>query len=318
MKTLKEAYSRYFRIGAAVNPRSLERFGDLVGSQFSSLTCENEMKFASIEPKPGEYTFGGADIVYDFAKRNDIPMRGHTLLWHAQTPMWVYEGGRDAALARIKSHMLAMAGRYPDIWSWDVVNETIADDKTGALRRSPAYEAIGPDYLRVVYRMAAEIFPNAQLVLNDYNELSPEKRAGMIRAAKDINAEGNIVSTIGMQGHWNIWVDPDDVRRCISEIAEAGFRVQVTELDLSCFKWDEREPEDRDTPEYRAQLAKAYGSIFAVFREFADVIDAVTFWGVDDGSSWLNGFPAGRRPNWPLLFDREGKPKEAYYAVTEF
>jgi endo-1,4-beta-xylanase len=54
-----------------------------------------------------------------------------------------------------------------------------------------------------------------------------------------------------------------------------------------------------------------------MFLRHADVIGRVTFWGVHDGRSWLNNFPIRGRTDYPLLFDRGGKPKPAFFGVTK-
>jgi len=69
--------------------------------------------------------------------------------------------------------------------------------------------------------------------------------------------------------------------------------------------------------EIQKALAKRYAEIFAVLLKHRDAITRVTFWGVTDRDSWLNYFPARGRTNYPLLFDREGKPKPAFDAVIQ-
>jgi len=65
------------------------------------------------------------------------------------------------------------------------------------------------------------------------------------------------------------------------------------------------------------QQAGDYQNLFKLFLKYKDKVDRVTFWGVNDGQSWLNGWPVRGRTNYPLLFDREFKPKLAYYKVLE-
>ena len=62
-------------------------------------------------------------------------------------------------------------------------------------------------------------------------------------------------------------------------------------------------------------LARRYEDLFRVYLDHRDVIDRVTFWGVADRDSWLNGWPVRGRTNYPLLFDRNNKPKLAYQRV---
>ena len=71
-------------------------------------------------------------------------------------------------------------------------------------------------------------------------------------------------------------------------------------------------PED-DVAKRHAEL---YGKLFAMFLRRQKDIGRITFWGVHDGRSWLNNFPVRGRTDYPLLFDRQGKPKAAFIAVT--
>ena len=63
------------------------------------------------------------------------------------------------------------------------------------------------------------------------------------------------------------------------------------------------------------QLTARYEELFRIFWRKRDKIDRVTFWGAHDGLSWKNGYPIPRRTNYPLLFDRDRRPKPAYDAV---
>jgi endo-1,4-beta-xylanase len=61
--------------------------------------------------------------------------------------------------------------------------------------------------------------------------------------------------------------------------------------------------------------AKAYADLFALFLKYKSNVTRVTFWGVADGESWLNGWPIPGRTNYPLLFDRNFQPKPAFYSI---
>jgi endo-1,4-beta-xylanase len=64
-------------------------------------------------------------------------------------------------------------------------------------------------------------------------------------------------------------------------------------------------------------LAKRYAALFGVYLKHRDAVTRVTFWGVTDGDSWKNNFPVRGRTNYPLLFDRAGKPMSAFDAVMQ-
>jgi len=63
------------------------------------------------------------------------------------------------------------------------------------------------------------------------------------------------------------------------------------------------------------KFTEGYESLFKLFIKYKDKISRVTFWGVHDGQSWLNGWPIKGRTNYPLLFDRKYQPKEAYFKL---
>ncbi len=42
------------------------------------------------------YDFAPADALVEFAKANHMELAGHTLVWHSQTPNWVFEGSHPA------------------------------------------------------------------------------------------------------------------------------------------------------------------------------------------------------------------------------
>ena len=88
--SLWEAYSDYFLIGTAVNSRTLNTHRDLIVKHFNSITAENEMKFDALQPTEGIFNFYRADQMIEFAKENNIQVRGHVLVWHSQTPSWVF------------------------------------------------------------------------------------------------------------------------------------------------------------------------------------------------------------------------------------
>lgn len=132
---LKTIFAEDYKIGAAVNPLTIQSQEHLLAYHFNSITAENEMKFESLHPLEDIYNFKLADELVAFARKYHMVMRGHTLVWHNQTTDWLFEdkkGGpvsKEALLARLKSHIQTVVGRYKeDIYAWDVVNEVIADE----------------------------------------------------------------------------------------------------------------------------------------------------------------------------------------------
>jgi len=316
---LAQAYSPYFRIGAAVNRRTLVSHAGLLQRHFNSITAENEMKWASIQPTPGDFRFDAADRMVAFAEAHRMGVRGHTLVWHNQTPDWVFTGDRAQLLSRMQDHIQTVMGRYRGrVYSWDVVNEAVADGGDDLLRASRWLLGVGEDYIAEAFRMAHRVDPDAQLLYNDYNETTPAKRDRIHRLVKDLRGQGVPVHGIGLQGHWRLNTpSAADIRATLELYASLGVRLQVTELDISLHDWNDRsaggpEPD----PDRLERQGQRYGEIFGIFREYRAVLDAVTLWGVADDATWLDNFPVRARKDWPLLFDVHHGEKPAFRAVA--
>lgn len=349
MKTLKEAYKNYFTVGAAVAAHWIDEAASTVAAHFDTVTAENEMKYVGIHPhdyprpdfrkmKPGtrpeppeltrrerfvhpsmETDFAPADKICNFARENGLLVRGHTLMWHGSYPWGIFEQLTPEEIwANTLEHFEMTAKHFPDCWCWDVVNEVI-DDHGGYLRDTVFKQKLGDDYLIKVYELARKYFPKAKLVTNDYNEFRPDKRDANLKLINILKERG-LVDAIGCQSHINVRMteeDFDNVKRGLDMYAATGLRIHVTEMDVNALDWANP---DAPVPENAQELvAQIYGKMFKIFRDYSEVIDNVTVWGVSDKYSWLNGFKNrdGVR-NFPLFFDEEYKPKEALLRVIDF
>lgn len=341
-RSLKDAYRGTFRIGAALNPAQFEnrdpRGNPIIAAHFNTISPENALKWESLHPRADGYEFGQADRYVAFGEKHGMFIVGHTLVWHSQTPRWVFQDAqgqpltREALLDRMRDHISTVVGRYKGrIGGWDVVNEALNED--GTMRQSPWYRIIGEDYILKAFEFAHEADPAAELYYNDYSLENEAKRTGAVELIRKLKAAGAPITGIGLQGHMRL--DRPDARQeaeTIEAFAALGIRVHITELDVDILPRTTRtdsadiaataagnaqaNPYTEGLPEGMQQaLAARYAELFDVFVQHRDAIDRVTFWGVTDGDSWLNNFPTRRRTNYPLLFDREGKPKAAFDAV---
>lgn len=321
---LHEAYQELFHIGAAVNPMTLITQKDLLLQHFNSITAENEMKFVSVQPEEGQFTFEDADRLVAFAMENKMAVRGHTLVWHNQTPNWVFEnqsGGvtdRETLLARMKSHIDEVVGRYKgSIYAWDVVNEAVSDSGEQILRPSKWLDIIGEDFIAKAFEYAHEADKDALLFYNDYNESVPEKRDKIVALVKSLKEQDIPIHGVGLQAHWGV-VHPtlDHIREAIERYAALDVKLHITEMDVSHFAHDDRRTDLAAPTEEMLELqAERYAQFFQLFKEYSDHITSVTFWGAADDYTWLDHFPVRNRKNWPFLFDTQHKPKAAFWDV---
>jgi len=341
--TLKDAFRNAFLVGAAINADQItgkDARGDaIILQQFNSITPENVMKWEVIHPRPDAYDFTLADRYVEFGLKNHMFIVGHNLCWHSQTPGWVFkdEKGnpltREALLQRLHDHIQTVVGRYKGkVDSWDVVNEALNED--GTLRQSPWMKIIGEDYIIKAFQYAHEADPRVQLNYNDYNLETPAKRKGAIELVKKLQAAGVPIAVVGDQGHLHLdGPSAADEEATVTDLAAAGVKVAITELDIDVLPsaWGQTadvslnmqenpklNPYAKGLPDSVQQaLAKRYADLFAVYWKHRDVINRITLWGVTDGDSWLNDWPVRGRSSYPLLFDRDGKPKPALDAVLK-
>ncbi|MDQ0226169.1 endo-1,4-beta-xylanase [Metabacillus niabensis] len=322
--SLSEVYKDDFKVGAAVNPITLHSQKELIIKHFNSLTAENEMKFESLQPEEGTFTFDKADQLLSFANENHKSVRGHTLVWHNQTPDWVFKtkkgtiADRYTLLERMNTHISTVMERYKgQIYSWDVVNEAVADTGVSLLRDSKWKDIVGEDFIDKAFEYAHLADPNAALFYNDYNESHPEKREKIYSLTKSLVEKGVPIHGIGLQAHWNIYSPSlDHIRVAIERYASLGLQIHITEMDVSVYDVDDKRTDVKvPTQEMIIKQTERYNSFFELFREYSDVITSVTFWGAADDYTWLDDFPVRGRKNWPLLFDEHHQPKQSFWQV---
>lgn len=316
---LREVYEDRFLIGFATDSLSA---ATPIKDHFNAITLENRLKWDSIHPQPNQYRFAPVDALVGFANDNEMKVIGHTLVWHAQTPDWVFEHPdgtpltREELLARMEEHIKAVVSRYKgQIYSWDVVNEAVEyTNGRWGLRETKWKQIIGDDYIEYAFRYAHEADPDAELYYNDYGATSPGKRDAIYQLIKGLIDKGVPIHGIGMQGHWSIDSPSEkDIRAAIDLYSSLGVKVSITEMDVSVY--DSAQPYPGELPQpVQERQAERYGQCFRVFAEYADVIDRVTFWGTNDRFSWIN---RADRPDHPLLFGKQYEIKPAFWAVVE-
>lgn len=348
--SLKDAYRGAFLVGAALDAAAATGADSatqrLVVREFNSITPDNFLKAGVVNPQPGVFEWAPADAFVAFGERHGMFIVGHTLVWHNQTPAWFFQdrdgkpNTHQAQIERLRSHVQAVAGRYTGrIHAWDVVNEVIGDD--GGYRPTTWVRGVGngDTLVSLAFRYASEYAPGAELYYNDFNAWRPAKRDGIVRLVRMLKKQGIRIDGVGMQGHWGLnYPETRHIEAAIDSFAALGVKVMITELDVDVLpltkegqvigqsmtepQWQNEEfkkfldPYATGLPEtVQRQLASRYAELFRIFYRKRDKLDRVTFWGVHDGLSWKNGYPVPGRTNYPLLFDRERRPKPAYDAV---
>jgi len=334
--SLKKAFHDDFFIGTALD--SIQIIGkaksstDLVKQQFNSIVAENCMKMERIQPVEGEFDMKLSDQFVKFGEKNKMNIIGHNLVWHSQAPDWIFvdkagkQVSREVLIERMRKHITTLVTRYKGkVHGWDVVNEALEDD--GSLRKSLWYKIIGPEYIEMAFKFAHEADPKAELYYNDYNLYKPSKRAGAIEIVKTLKAKGCRIDAVGEQGHYSLGMSIfDDLEGSILAFSKLGVKVMITELDLTIIPFPSSEitadvslsyqnsekynPYTKEVPQsVLNEFSDYYVKLFKIFVKHKNVIDRVTFWGVNDGQSWRNYWPIKTRTDYPLLFDRDNRAK---------
>lgn len=340
--SLKHGFEKSFLVGVAINRAQIyeedQRGLKIIQSQFNSTTPENVLKWQLVHPLPRVYDLAAADRYVEFGERNHMAIIGHTLIWHKQTPKWVFQDqqgnpvSREVLLKRMEEHITTIVQRYRGrIKGWDVVNEALDED--GNFRRSPWLTIIGEDYVEKAFQYAHRADPDVELYYNDYALENEPKRNGAIALIKRLQSKGIPVHAVGLQGHDTLdWPTPAQQDATITAFERLGVKVNISELDVSVLPLPTQSelndagdrpamqpgmnPYPDGLPEsINDRLANRYGELFAVFLKHRRAIERVTFWGVTDADSWRNNWPYPGRTDYPLLFDRNGRPKAAFDAV---
>ncbi|MEF2964533.1 endo-1,4-beta-xylanase [Paenibacillus sp. M1] len=323
--SLQDVFADDFLVGTAFSNSELYKDPDkeLMIKHFNSVTPGNVLKWDSTEPEEGVFDFVESDKAVQFAVDNGMQLRGHTLVWHNQTPNWVFYddngnlASKELLYQRMKTHIDTVMKRYKGkIYAWDVVNEVIDTSQSDGLRRSLWYQIAGEEYIEKAFEYAHEADPDAKLFINDYNTHESAKSQALYNLIQRLQAKGVPIDGVGHQTHISLYYPTmTEIENSIIKFKQLGLETHITELDISVYQNDSQKydtfPED-----LKQKQATLYKQLFDIFKRHKDTVTNVTVWGKDDGNTWLRTFPVTRN-NWPLLFDENLQSKPAYWAIID-
>jgi len=288
------------------------------------------------------YTFNTANNFVAGAQAAGMKVIGHTLLWHQQIPQWQENIGtsasspptpeqKNAALAAMKKYITDVVTHFKGkIYSWDVLNEVFEDN--GTMRtNNPWFKAIGADFVYEGFLAARLADPQAILYYNDFNTDNQTKATAIRNMVKDANdkylalpsnqkpageVSGRLlIEGIGMQEHHNTSVQASNIRATLTMFKLIGVKVAVTEIDVLGQDWSSFSSVGQGTNKHAQSTvtnnglltqADLYAQYMAVYKDFKDIIERISIWGITDNTSW-------RSAGLPLLFDTDGRAKPSYY-----
>ncbi len=330
--SLAGAFAGRLPLGAAVTPAQLRdpAVAAFIRHHFNQLVAENAMKPQALAPHAeGQYEWADADAVVDFGVRHQMPVRGHTLVWHVQPAPWMFRQGanevsRATLVARLERYIGDVVSHFKGrVYAWDVVNEAFQFDEPGAvtdasgMRMSDWRRIIGPEYIEIAFRAAAQADPGALLFYNDYETQNPKKVAAMLALVRGLRAKGVKIDGIGHQSHCaRGWPRVADVAAAIDALAAAGVVQHITELDVALNQNVTDTAVTAATPELLQAQAERYRELVGLYLRQRSKVQALLLWGIGDAYTWLSSWPT-RRFEAPLPFDTQLRPKPAYHALIE-
>lgn len=313
--------------GAAVTLADLDaepRLGAAVTKYCSAIVPVYELKWGTLRPQRDVFDFEKADRLSQFARDNQLSMRGHCLVWYYGLPDWTREIATPAEAEReLVKHIETVVSHYRGrLTSWDVLNEPIPDKVAGPTDRRECFWSrfLGQRYIDVAYRAAAAADPAARLTINEYDiefvdDPFPLKREAFRRLIFSMLEKGTPLHAVGLQCHLSgaRRIDSDGVARFVEEMRLSGLDVYVTELDIN----------DRDLP---APIDERDAIVAAQVRDVLQAISAggpigaLLTWGLSDRFSWISQmFPRpDRLPNRPLPLDADFQPKPFMATLERF
>ncbi len=344
---LKDIYKIRLTMGMCLNTTTIsDKYKDVVTKNFSSITCENEMKPDSVLNKSlclQNVKENPAYVAVDFSKckniiqycvDNELVMRYHTLVWHNQTPEWFFYEDYDTQkkLAdcevmkkRMENYIHAVISyfdtNYPKlIYTIDVVNEAFNGDGTYRVKETDNkwYEILGCSYVYYAFLYAKEALDasdnmkDVTLVYNDYNMLYKEKTVadGLENIFREHNADvHDFVDVIGFQGHIDTTIDVSKYTSVMKTYSEQGYEVAITELDVAIPKIKTGDRPSREQYIKQGEYIKELMLAVLNLKKQGCNISAVTLWGINDANSWrkdVDGYNA-----YGLLWSEQMNPKPA-------
>jgi endo-1,4-beta-xylanase len=311
-------------IGAAVRPAQLSEaaYAATLAREFNMLEPEDALKWEVLRPGPQSFDFSQADQIVDFAARHNMKVRGHTLVWHRQNPVWLTAAHftPEQMSKLLETHIKTVAGHYRGrIFAWDVANEAFDEGKNaGKLRSTIWYDQPGigfsdqgPAYLAQCFRWAHEADPQALLFYNEAEaeEMNPKSDA-IYAMARAFKREGVPIDGIGFQMHVsNLHADIPSISANIARFTALGLQVHITEMDVSL-------PVDANGNASQDDLRRQA----EIYRQVAEACvshpgcTAIQTWGFTDKYSWI-GSHSKHTQGAALPFDRNYHSKPAYDAL---
>jgi len=269
----------------------------------------------------GPYRFAEADAIREFCKSTSAKMHGHTLFWYGDRIDWADDASLEVVKRAYGRFLADVVRRYPEVPSWDVANEVLADPGPGLLRDDYLLSTHGLEFIAFLFLRTRALAPRAKLVLNDYNLECGEtwctsKRERLIALVDQLIARRVPLDAVGLQSHLSSrhGLAIGETLDICDALEKRGLDVHISELDVNDVAFpDELAARDQ-------KVAEMYGRYLSGLLAHK-AVKRLVLWGLSDRDHWLVREQAdeGRAVGLgrPALFDQDGRPKPSFFAVAD-
>ncbi len=277
---------------------------------------------------PSSYRRPAIDLCMEFCEENGIEPREHGLAYEFFYPKWLYNAPVEKVREAYERRCREISERYADkIRTIEVTNEmTYPEGKTALYKE--------PDFIDWSFKTARKYFPNNQLCINEWTNLSWED-SGHFTDKYYAYIEANIlkgapIDAIGMQYHvmdkieneYKItrkFYDPENLYRHMDMYARFGKPLQVTEITIPAYSND---PYDE---QIQAELIE---NLYHVWFSHP-AMEQIIYWNLIDGYAhlWSDDLEEVKRSQGDMtrgenafyggLLRFDGTAKPAFYTVKK-
>lgn len=237
---------------------------------WNQVTAENSGKWGRVEETRDVMDWSQLDVIYDYTRSRGIPFKQHVFVWGQQSPDWITDLPEQEQRQEVEEWIAAFAARYPDTEFIDVVNEPLHAPAAYREALGGAGET-GWDWVIWSFEKTREYFPDAELLLNDYNILSSNENTGNYLKIIHLLKDWDLIDGIGVQAHFLETASIATIKHNLDRLASTGLPIYISELDI-------------DLGDDTAQL-KRYQELFPVFWTHS-AVRGITFWGYQEGKIW--------------------------------
>lgn len=270
-------------VDGSMSANDKKQFEEKFLENFNSAVTENAVKWPSMEPQKGKVNYSVVDGILNWAKANNIPLRGHNLFWGIPqfVQSWVKEMPDKELEQTLKNRAETITARYKGKFvEYDLNNEMVHGNY---------YEdRLGADITKKMAEWSKTGDPDIKLYLNDYDILTGVKLPEYMAQIRSLLKQGVPIAGIGVQGHLHAETfDRMQLKNALDSLAKFKLPIRITEFNIPGQR--SKYYNDRNlvmTPEEEELKAKEMVDYYKIC--FAHpAVEGILMWGFWEGANWI-------------------------------